>query len=143
MAVLEDVEVHITSSRTEQDLVEYDDPNPEAPAKEKEVKKFIEVVPDDEFFVKVKLMAGFDYHGADGVCIYLTIDENVVDCYWYRALDVKSIYCQKLTKDVFYDRRTVPAKRGNGWVDVAFAFGEAKIGKCRADLWLKWLRCSI
>ena len=129
MAVLEDVEVHVVSSCTRKRLVEYDNPNLDVATEQREIKKFIEAETDGEFYIRVKLKAGFDYHGADGVCIYLQIDGDAVDCYEYRRLKRRKIYRGKLIKDISYKFRDVPAKRSSGWVDVTFAFGKAETGR--------------
>ena len=131
MAVLEDVEVHVVSSRTKKDLVEYENPDPKAAAEEREVKKYVEAESDEEFYFSVKLKAGFKYHGADGVNIHFTIDGNAVNACWHVPSDVRSVCRGKLGKDVCHELRVLPAKRGNDWVDVAFAFGKAEPGRCR------------
>ena len=143
MAVLEDVEVHVVSSRIEKDLAEYDDPDPKAAAEGREVKKFIEAISDEEFYVRVTLKTGFNYHHADGVLLYLRIDGNAVNRYWYQPRDIRSIRRTMLVNDVSYETRYVPVKRGNDWAEVTFAFRKAETSKCRTDLSLKCLRCSI
>ena len=129
MAVLEGVVVHVVSSRTGEKLVEYDDPDPEAAAAEREVKKFIEVVSDEEFYIRVKLKAGFSYHRATGVRIDLRIDGTAVDTSCHEPIGTSSIRRKRLLNDVSYDIRDVPVKRGNDWVDIAFAFGKAEPGR--------------
>ena len=130
MVVLKDMEVYVVSSRSGERLVEYDNPNPDAAIRDRETEKFIEAKSDEEFYISVNLKAGFSYYAADGVKIYLNIDGAAVDCVWYAPKDVSSIRHKKLVNDISYQFRDLPAKRGNGWVDVAFAFGKAEPGRC-------------
>ena len=143
MAVLEDVEVHIVSSRTEEDLVEYNDPDPEAAGEGREVKKFIEAISDEEFYVRVTLKTGFKYHHADGVRVYLRIDGNAVSRRWYWPIDTTSICYRKLVNDKSKIYRAVTSRRGNDWVDVTFVFGKAEPGRYRTVLLVMCLKCSI
>ena len=129
MAVLEEIEVHVVSSRSKEDLVEYDEPDAEAAAEDREVQKFVEAVSDEEFYVRVTLKAGFNYHGAHGVDVTLTIDGDAISRSWYQPLNAKSICHRKAINDISYEFRTASVRRSHGWARVAFVFGKAELGR--------------
>ncbi|MCJ1399946.1 hypothetical protein MMC11_003149 [Xylographa trunciseda] len=108
MAILEHVEVKIISSSTEQQLKEYDDPDPEAVAVEGKIQKYIEAESGQEFKIEVTLKKGFCFHGADGIKIGVDIDG---DTFSYIVVIVSNIRI----------------KRDKNWFLMNFAFGEVTV----------------
>lgn len=78
MAIIEDVEVQIVSTATDQVLTEYDDPDPDAVVALRKIEKSIQAETNDEFYILVTLKQGFDYYGADGIRIGFNMDGGML-----------------------------------------------------------------
>ena len=131
MAILEDVEVTIVSTSTNQPLVEFEDPDPKTEQHGKEVRQYIEAVTGEEFKVVVRLKKGFNYHGADGITISLYLDGNALRRSLFKPLNSRTGWSGVLAEDDIYEWRTFLSRNQDNWSDIAFSFGAADVGSSK------------
>lgn len=128
MAIIEDVEVTIVSTRTGQRLVEFQDPAQTIPDKARNVCRYIEVVSGEEFKVVVRLKKGFQYHGADGIAIHLRLDGNALHRVRYEERDPRKAPSGVLRDDLVYEYINTKVGNRDSWSEISFSFGAADIG---------------
>ena len=132
MAILEDVEVTIIAGNSAQPLEEYNDPDPdpEAPATEREVVKYIEAQSEAEFQINVTLKKGFCYHGASGVRLWLKLDGDALNVCWYKPIDTHGLDSHgKLLQNFSHTISESPHKKGDDWYKVSYTFGAASVSR--------------
>lgn len=128
MAVIEDMEVEVVSVSSGEPLVEYRHADLDAEAKDRETQAYIEAITGSEFKIVVGLKKGFNYHGADGITIHLTIDGDVLSRTKYRSRPYGASATSRLTEDVKVEWTDILVGSGDNWSKVAFSFGAADIG---------------
>ena len=129
MAILEDVEVKVILNRTGQPLVEYANPDPEAIIEAREVEKYIEAEIGAEFSIQVTLKAGFNFHLANGVNVYINIDGGTFKRYAFqRKPRHLALMSGKLLHDLVITRSTSESQHGQVSYSASYAFGSAVVG---------------
>ncbi|MCJ1392368.1 hypothetical protein MMC18_005235 [Xylographa bjoerkii] len=128
MAILEDVEVKIILKRSGQPLVEYDNPDPEAVTKDREVEKYVEAKTEAEFTIQIILKAGFNFHDADGVDVHVNIDGGTLKRHVFQPKpEYLTLNSGKLLQDLMFIKSTSQFKRGEEWYSTSYAFGPASV----------------
>ncbi|MCJ1420787.1 hypothetical protein MMC32_007146 [Xylographa parallela] len=128
MAILEDVEVKVILNRTGQPLVEYANPDPEAIIEAREVEKYIEAEIGAEFSIQVTLKAGFNFHLANGVNVYINIDGGTFKRYAFqRKPRHLALMSGKLLHDLVITRSTSESQHGQVSYSASYAFGSAVV----------------
>ena len=126
MAIIDNLEIYVVSTATGERLQEYGNPERDAIEGQNAVEKYIEAESNVEFSIVVVLNAGFNYHKADGVKIFVTLDGTTRTKFYPKpSINIKA---DCLTKKFKLERKDMTLKRDGNWFRSRFSFGLVTVG---------------
>jgi len=70
------IEVYIKSLTRYEPCIEYVSPHKPEPSNSKSVERYIEIIPDEQFAINVKVTENFNFRGQRGVLVNYLVDDG-------------------------------------------------------------------